>query len=197
MRRVCVFCGASPGASPVFAEAAAAVGTALAGRGVGVVYGGGRVGLMGVVADAALAAGGEVAGVIPRGLVDRELAHADVSELHVVETMHERKALMNELSDGFLTLPGGLGTLEEVADVVSWAQLGLHAKPVGVLNVSGYFDGLLAWVERATSDGFVRTEHARLLIVDEELPALLDAMEKFRPPRPRFADVDPGVEPAA
>jgi uncharacterized protein (TIGR00730 family) len=197
MRRVCVFCGASPGASPVFAEAAAAVGAVLAGRGVGVVYGGGRLGLMGVVADAALAAGGQVAGVIPRGLVDRELAHTGVSELHVVETMHERKALMNELSDGFLTLPGGLGTLEEVAEVVSWAQLGLHAKPIGVLNVSGYFDGLLAWVERATSDGFVGAEHARLLIVDEDLPALLDAMEEFRPPRPRFPDVDPGVEPAA
>jgi uncharacterized protein (TIGR00730 family) len=197
MRRVCVFCGASAGSSGAFATAAAEVGAELARRGIGVVYGGGRVGLMGVVADAALAAGGEVDGVIPRGLVDRELAHQGLSALHVVETMHERKALMNELSDGFLTLPGGLGTLEEVAEVVSWAQLGLHVKPVGVLNVGGYFDGLLAWVERAVADGFVRAEHARLLIVGSELAALLDAMAEYRPPRPRFPDVDPGVEPAA
>jgi uncharacterized protein (TIGR00730 family) len=197
MRRICVFCGASSGASPAFAEAAAAVGTELARRGIGVVYGGGRLGLMGVVADAALAAGGEVSGVIPRGLVDRELAHDRLSALHVVQTMHERKARMNELSDGFLTLPGGLGTLEELAEVVSWAQLGLHVKPVAVLNVRGYFDGLLAWVEGAVSDGFVRPEHAGLLIVDSELGALLDAMERHRPPRPRFPDVDPGVEPAA
>jgi hypothetical protein len=197
MRRVCVFCGASAGASGAFAEAAAEVGAELARRGIGVVYGGGRVGLMGVVADAALAAGGEVEGVIPRGLVDRELAHRGLSELHVVETMHERKALMNELSDGFLTLPGGLGTLEEVAEVLSWAQLGLHVKPVGVLNVRGYFDGLLVWVERAVAEGFVRAEHARLLVVGSELAALLDAMGNYRPPRPRFPDVDPGVEPAA
>jgi uncharacterized protein (TIGR00730 family) len=197
MRRICVFCGASSGASPAFAEAAAAVGTELARRGIGVAYGGGRLGLMGVVADAALAAGGEVIGVIPRGLVDRELGHDRLSALHVVQTMHERKARMNELSDGFLTLPGGLGTLEELAEVVSWAQLGLHVKPVGVLNVRGYFDGLLAWVDGAVSDGFVRAEHAGLLIVDSELGALLDAMERHRPPRPRFPDVDPGVEPAA
>jgi uncharacterized protein (TIGR00730 family) len=197
MRRICVFCGASSGASPAFAEAASAVGAELARRGIGVVYGGGRLGLMGVVADAALASGGEVVGVIPRGLVDRELAHDRLSALHVVQTMHERKALMNELSDGFLTLPGGLGTLEELAEVVSWAQLGLHVKPVGVLNVRGSFDGLLAWVERAVSDGFVRAEHARLLVVDAELGALLDAMDRHRPPRPRFPDVDPGVEPAA
>jgi uncharacterized protein (TIGR00730 family) len=197
MRRICVFCGAASGGSPVFVEAASAVGAELARRGIGVVYGGGRLGLMGVVANAALAAGGEVSGVIPRGLVDRELAHDRLSALHVVETMHERKALMNELSDGFVTLPGGLGTLEEVAEVVSWAQLGLHAKPVGVLNVAGYFDGLLEWVDRAVSDGFVRAEHARLLVVESELSALLDAMVRHRPPRPRFPDVDPGVEPAA
>ena len=197
MRRICVFCGASSGESPAFAEAASAVGAELARRGIGVVYGGGRLGLMGVVADAALAAGGEVVGVIPRGLVDRELAHDRLSALHVVQTMHERKALMNELSDGFLTLPGGLGTLEELAEVVSWAQLGLHVKPIGVLNVRGSFDGLLAWVDGAVSDGFVRAEHARLLVVDAELGALLDAMDRHRPPRPRFPDVDPGVEPAA
>jgi uncharacterized protein (TIGR00730 family) len=197
MRRICVFCGAAAGVSAGFAEAAGAVGTELARRGIGVVYGGGRLGLMGVVAEAALAAGGEVTGVIPRGLVDRELAHDGLSELHVVATMHERKALMNELSDGFVTLPGGLGTLEELAEVVSWAQLGLHAKPIGVLNVDGFYDGLLGWLERAVGDGFVRPEHAGLLLVRSELPLLLEAMESHRPPRPRFPDVDPGVEPAA
>jgi hypothetical protein len=197
MRRICVFCGAAEGASAVFGEAASALGAELARRGIGVVYGGGRIGLMGVVADAALAAGGEVTGVIPRGLVDRELAHGGLSELHTVGTMHERKALMNELSDGFVTLPGGLGTLEELAEVVSWAQLGLHGKPIGVLNVAGYFDGLLGWVERAVSDGFVRPEHAGLLVVDAELSGLLEAMDRHRPPRPRFPDVDPGVKPAA
>jgi uncharacterized protein (TIGR00730 family) len=197
MRRICVFCGASAGAAPGYAQTASALGTELAGRGIGVVYGGGRLGLMGVVADSALAAGGEVVGVIPRGLVDRELAHGGLTELHVVKTMHERKALMNELSDGFVTLPGGLGTLEEVAEVVSWAQLGLHAKPIGVLNVAGYFDGLVDWLARAVSDGFVRPEHGALLLVEAELAKLLAAMEEHRPPRPRFPAVDPGVEPAA
>ncbi len=197
MRRVCVFCGAASGVSRLYAETAAAVGEELARRGIGVVYGGGRLGLMGVVADAALARGGEVVGVIPQGLVDRELAHRGVTALHVVETMHDRKALMNELSDGFVTLPGGLGTLEELAEVVSWAQLGLHRKPIGVLDVNGYFDGILAWVERAVEDGFVLPEHGRLLIVGTELEELLDALDSYTPPPPRFPNVDPRIEPAA
>ena len=141
IRRLCVFCGASPGRDPVYLELAAAVGTGLAQRGIGVVYGGGRVGLMGAVADAALAAGGEVIGVIPRRLVDRELAHRGLTELRVVETLHERKAEMAALSDGFIALPGGLGTLEELAEVASWAQLGLHAKPIGLLGPDGLLGG--------------------------------------------------------
>ncbi len=197
MRRICVFCGAAPGVSRVYTETAAAVGEELTRRGIGVVFGGGRLGLMGVVADAALASGGEVIGVIPQGLVDRELAHRGVTSLHVVETMHARKALMNELSDGFVTLPGGLGTLEELAEVVSWAQLGLHRKPIGVLDVDGYFDGLLALVERAVADGFVLPEHGRLLIVGTEIGELLDALSAYTPPPPRFPNIDPRIEPAA
>lgn len=197
MRRICVFCGAAPGVSRVYTETAAAVGEELTRRGIGVVFGGGRLGLMGVVADAALASGGEVIGVIPQGLVDRELAHRGVTSLYVVETMHARKALMNELSDGFVTLPGGLGTLEELAEVVSWAQLGLHRKPIGVLDVDGYFDGLLALVERAVADGFVLPEHGRLLIVGTEIGELLDALSAYTPPPPRFPNIDPRIEPAA
>src|SRR5688572_19234075 len=139
LRRVCVFCGASPGNDAAFAALARAVGEGLARRGIGVVYGGGRVGMMGFVADAALEAGGEVIGVIPRGMVDRELAHRGATELRIVGTLHERKAVMAQLSDAFIALPGGLGTLEELAEVVSWAQLGLHAKPIGLLGVADYW----------------------------------------------------------
>ena len=143
IRRLCVFCGASPGRDPVYLELAAAVGTGLAQRGIGVVYGGSRIGMMGAVADAALAAGGEVIGVIPRHLVDREVAHGGLTEQRVVETLHERKAEMAALSDGFIALPGGLGTLEELAEVSSWAQLGLHDKPIGLLGPAGYWEALL------------------------------------------------------
>ena len=149
LRRLCVFCGASPGRDPAHAALAREVGAALAGRGIGVVYGGGRVGLMGALADGALAAGGEVIGVIPRGLVERELAHEGVTDLRVVESLHERKALMASLSDGFVALPGGLGTLEELAEAMSWAQLDLHDKPCGVLDPTGYFEPLLNFLDRA------------------------------------------------
>src|SRR5512134_3683182 len=142
MKRVCVFCGSSPGRDPVHVEAASRMGRTLAARGLGLVYGGGRVGLMGAVADAALAAGGEVIGVIPRRLVDRELAHPGLTELHVVGSLHERKAKMAELADGFIALPGGLGTLEELAEVASWAQLELHDKPIGLLAPNGYWEPL-------------------------------------------------------
>ena len=152
MRRVCVFCGASDGRDPRYIEAARAVGTGLAGRGIEVVYGGSRVGLMGAVADGALAAGGRVIGVIPAGLVDRELAHHGVTDLRIVATLHERKALMAELSDGFIALPGGLGTLEELTEVLSWAQLGLHTKPVGVLDVGGYFGPFIALLDHAVRE---------------------------------------------
>jgi uncharacterized protein (TIGR00730 family) len=155
IRRICIFCGASPGREPRYAALAAETGDALARRGIGIVYGGGRVGLMGALADSALAADGEVIGVIPRGLVERELAHPGLTELRVVETLHERKALMADLSDAFIALPGGLGTLEELSEVVSWAQLGLHSKPFGVLDSFGYFDDLLRFLDHAVGEGFL------------------------------------------
>jgi uncharacterized protein (TIGR00730 family) len=185
-RRLCVFCGASPGRDPVHRELAAAVGRGLAERGIGLVYGGGRVGLMGAVADAALAAGGEVIGVIPRALVERELAHPDATEMRVVETLHERKAEMARLSDGFVALPGGLGTLEELAEVLSWAQLELHTKPIGLLDVDGYWDPLVAWVDRAADEGFLAAPQRDLLIRADGLEALLDRFERWVPPPGRW-----------
>jgi uncharacterized protein (TIGR00730 family) len=173
VRRICVFCGASPGRRPAYLELATSVGSGLAARGIGLVYGGGRVGMMGAVADAALASGGDVIGVIPRGLVDRELAHPGVTELRVVETLHERKAVMSELADGFIALPGGLGTLEELAEVASWAQLGLHAKPIGLLGPDGYWDALAGWLDHAVDEGFVAPGHRALVVVDRDLGTLL------------------------
>ncbi len=173
MRRVCVFCGASAGNDPAYAALARSVGEGLARRGIGIVYGGGRVGLMGVVADAALATGGEVIGVIPRSLVDRELAHPGATEMRIVGTLHERKALMAELSDAFVALPGGLGTLEELAEVVSWAQLGLHTKPIGLLGVRGYWDDLLRWLDGAVAAGFVPPANRDLMVEAADLDELL------------------------
>ena len=186
IRSICVFCGASTGRDPAYAAAAAATGEILARRGIRLVYGGGRRGLMGELADAALAAGGEVIGVIPRGLVDRELAHPTLTELLVVETLHERKARMAELADGFLTLPGGLGTLEELAEVLSWAQLDLHAKPIGLLDVGGYFGSLEAFLDRAVDAGFLALRHRRLLLRDDDLERLLQAFDAWQPPAGRF-----------
>jgi uncharacterized protein (TIGR00730 family) len=174
IRRICVFCGASAGRDPAYLRLAAAVGAGLAERGIGVVYGGSRVGMMGALADAALDAGGEVIGVIPRGLVDRELAHGGLTEQHVVGTLHERKAEMATLSDGFIALPGGLGTLEELAEVVSWAQLGLHAKPIGLLGPAGYWDALLAWLDHAVAEGFIAPGNRALVGLDPDLEALLE-----------------------
>ena len=183
MRRVCVFCGSSNGANPVYQEAARAMGRALAGRGIGLVYGGGSTGLMGVVADAALEAGGEVVGVIPRALQLRELAHGGLTALHVVGSMHERKARMAALAEGFLALPGGMGTLEELSEMLTWAQLGLHARPVGVLDVAGYFAPLVGFFDRAEGEGFLRPEHRRLLLVGDDPGALLDRFAAWEPPR--------------
>ena len=180
IERVCVFCGASSGRDPSYAAFATAVGEGLARRGIGLVYGGGRVGLMGAVAEGALAAGGEVHGVIPQALVDRELAHDGLTQLHVVDTLHARKARMAELSDAFVALPGGLGTLEELAEVLSWAQLGLHAKPVALLDPSGYFDPLLAFFERAVAEGFLAAAHRELLTVARDLDELLARLEPSR-----------------
>ena len=182
LRRICIFCGASPGRDPAFAAAARAVGARLAERGIGIVYGGGRVGLMGALADAALEASGEVIGVIPQGLVDRELAHRGLTELRIVATLHERKAVMAELSDAFIALPGGLGTLEELAEVTSWAQLGLHAKPIGLLDVGGYWDPLLAWLDGAVENGFLAAGHRGLLDRATDLDDLLARFEAWPPP---------------
>jgi uncharacterized protein (TIGR00730 family) len=176
VNNVCVFCGACVGGPAVYAEAGRRLGALLAGRGLGLVYGAGHVGLMGVLADAALAAGGRVVGVIPQDLVDRELAHTALTELIVVDTMHQRKALMAERSDAFVALPGGYGTLDETFEILTWAQLGLHSKPVGLLNVAGYFDGLLAWLDHAGREGFLRAKHRDLLLVDDEAERLLDRL---------------------
>jgi uncharacterized protein (TIGR00730 family) len=173
---LCVFCGASSGHDPVYARAADALGRELASRSIELVTGGGRVGLMGVVADAALSAGGNVTGVIPRGLEEREVAHRGLTRLHVVETLHERKALMHELSDAFIALPGGFGTLDELTETVTWAQLGIHAKPIGIVNVGGYFDDLLAFVAVATKRGFVSASHREMLAIGDDVKALLDAL---------------------
>lgn len=181
-RAFAVFTGSAPGADPRFAEAAAALGRALARRGHGLVYGGARVGLMGVVAEAALAAGGRVAGVIPTFMGEREVAHRGLTELHWVPSMHARKALMADLSDGFIMLPGGYGTLDEAFEALTWAQLGLHAKPIALLNVAGYYDGLLAFTARAAAEGFVRPAHRDLLRVHTEPEALLADLETWAPP---------------
>ena len=183
-RSVCVFCGSSSGTRPDYAEAARQLGTALAARRLEVVTGAGHIGLMGVLADATLAAGGRVVGVIPAALVQRELAHQGLSELHVVETMHQRKALMADRSDAFLALPGGFGTADELFEILTWAQLGIHAKPVGLLNVGGFFDPLLAWVNHAFSEGFVKQKHAALLHVASDVNGLLDTLAQHSPEPP-------------
>ena len=174
---ICVFCGSSAGARPAYPRAAEVVGRSLAQRGVRVVYGGATVGMMGTLADAARGAGGEVIGVIPRSIFDREIGHTGLADLRVVGSMHERKALMAELSDAFIALPGGIGTLEELIEVYTWSQLGLHAKPLGVLNVSGYYDGLAAFLDHAVASGFLRAEHRAVLAVEAEIDALLERLE--------------------
>jgi uncharacterized protein (TIGR00730 family) len=185
--RVCVFCGASSGRSPAYAAAARVFGASVAKRGLGLVYGGGRVGLMGAVADAALAAGGEVIGVIPQELVDRELAHAGLTELRVVGSLHERKGLMAELSDAFAALPGGFGTLDELLEQLTWSQLGLHAKPVGLLDVGGYWEPLVALARHATEEGFVRESDLAAIAVSDDADLLLDRLEALAGGPPRRA----------
>jgi hypothetical protein len=186
MRRICVFCGASAGRGEAYRELAQAVGRGLAERGIGVVYGGGRVGLMGAVADAALAAGGDVIGVIPRRLVERELAHPGLTELRMVESLHERKATMADLADGFIALPGGLGTLEELSEVASWAQLELHTKPIGLLGPEVYWAPLMAWLDGAVAEGFVSPAHRRLLKLEPDLATLLERFERWVAPTDRW-----------
>ena len=181
MKRVCVFCGSNVGIRPIYREAARALGDALARRGTELVFGGGRVGLMGVLADAVLAAGGRAIGVIPQALVARELAHRGLTELRVVDSMHQRKALMAELSDAFIALPGGFGTLEEYCEALTWAQLGLHAKPCGLLNVAGFYDALLELFDHAVSEQFVPGPHRLLVLVEEDPSRLLDLLAGYRP----------------
>ena len=197
IRSICVFCGASSGHDPRYAAAATLIGATLAQRGIRLVYGGGRLGLMGAVADAALAAGGEVVGVIPRGLVDRELAHPGLTELVVVETLHERKAEMARLADAFIALPGGLGTLEELAEVLSWAQLDLHTKPIGLLDVGGFFAALGTFLDHAVAEGFVAERNRRMLLRDDDLPALLARFATWEAPTGRFERPRPVDPPRA
>jgi uncharacterized protein (TIGR00730 family) len=179
LRRVCVFCGSKHGVRPEYTEAARATGTALVAAGVDLVYGGGRVGLMGEVADAVLAAGGRVIGVIPEHMADREIAHEGVTDLRIVGSMHERKALMYELSDGFVALPGGLGTLEEIFEITTWSQLGLHTKPTGLLDVDGFYTPLVGFLDQLVSEGFVAERHRRLLQVAAKPADLLEQLAAF------------------
>lgn len=182
MRRVCVFLGSNSGRRLEYKEAAAALGTALAQRGLGLVYGGSSVGLMGVLADAALAAGGEVIGIIPQRLVDKEVAHNGLADLRVVSSMHERKALMAELADGFVALPGGIGTLEELFEVWTWAQLGGHEKPCALMNVAGYYDRLLGFLDHAVEEGFLRPVHRNMVVVADQPGPLLDMLGDYKAP---------------
>jgi uncharacterized protein (TIGR00730 family) len=177
MPRICVFCGSTSGNQPAYAEAARALARAMAARGLGLVYGGGNVGLMGIVADAMLAAGGEVIGVIPHTLMAREIGHTGVTTLHVVESMHERKARMADLADAFIALPGGIGTFEEWFEAVTWTQLGLHRKPCGLLNTRGFYDGLIGFMEHAWTEGFIKPETRAVVRYDADPRALLDALD--------------------
>ncbi len=182
MKRICVYCGSSPGKHPSYRQAADNLAAELVKRGIGLVYGGASVGLMGQVADAVLAAGGEVTGVIPQMLVDKEVAHNGLSELKIVSSMHDRKATMADLSDGFIALPGGLGTLEELFEILTWSQLGLHRKPCALLNVAGYYDHLAAFIDHAVSEQFIKPAHRELLIIGDQPDLLLQRMAVFRTP---------------
>ena len=177
MKSIAVYCGASPGANALYADAARALGQVLVEHNIGLVYGGGNVGLMGVIADEVLRLGGDVTGVIPRALVAREVGHTGLTRIFVVKDMHERKAMMADLSDGFITLPGGMGTLEELFEMLTWSQLGIHAKPVGVLNVNGFFDGLVGFIGHLHAEGFVRAEHAGLMMVEATPEAIVRRLQ--------------------
>ena len=182
LRRICVYCGSNAGNDPAHRAAAHDLGAFLAHSGIGLVYGGGNVGLMGAVADGALSQNGEVIGVIPKSLMEKELGHGGVTELHVVTSMHERKQMMVDLSDGFIALPGGFGTLDELFETLTWLQLSFHDKPVGLLNVGGFFDGLIEFIDHMSRSGFLKPEHARCVLVENDPTQLLAAMESFRPP---------------
>jgi len=182
VNRVCVFCGSSSGLRRSYADAARALGNVLLLRRIGLVYGGGNVGLMGTIADAVVRGGGEVIGVIPEALVERELAHGEVSQMIVVRSMHERKAKMAELSDAFIAMPGGFGTFEEFCEIITWAQLGMHRKPCGILNVDGYYDPLLTLFDRSVSEGFVHPSNRRLVLEETDPDRLLSMLANYTPP---------------
>jgi uncharacterized protein (TIGR00730 family) len=182
MQRICVYCGSSTGAGSAYAAAAERLGSVLVGRGLGLVYGGAHVGTMGVIGDTVMAAGGEAVGVIPESLRDKEIAHSGLTELHVVGSMHERKLMMMDLADGFVVLPGGTGTLEELFETFTWLQLGLHGKPIGLLDVDGYWSGLVEFLDHAVAQGFIARENADLLLVDDDPERLLDRFEAWQPP---------------
>ncbi len=186
MKRLAVYCGSATPADPVYINSAQMVGRELAARGIAIVYGGGRLGLMGAVADACLEAGGEVIGVIPEALVGSEVAHRGCTELHIVPGMHERKRMFTDLSDGFITIPGGVGTMDELWEAISWAQLGYHSKPVGVLNVAGFYDQLVAFNAHMIEVGFIREAHAGIMIVENELDVLLYRMAHHVPHKSIF-----------
>jgi uncharacterized protein (TIGR00730 family) len=181
MRRIAIYCGSSRGNDPVFENAAVQLARYLVSEGIGIVYGGGNVGIMGIIADAALAAGGEVIGVIPESLLAKELGHQGCTELHITRSMHERKQLMVDLSDAFIALPGGFGTLDELFETLTWLQLGFHGKPVGLLNVAGFFDPLLTFLDHMTSAGFLKAEHRDCLLMNTAPAALLSSMKAFKP----------------
>jgi uncharacterized protein (TIGR00730 family) len=181
MKSIAVYCGASLGADPVYADAARGLARALVDHNIGLVYGGGRVGLMGVIADEVLRLGGEATGVIPKQLVEREVGHAGLTRLFVVKDMHERKAMMSELAEGFIAMPGGMGTLEELFEMITWAQLGIHAKPIGLLNVNGFYDGLSTFVDHLVATGFVRPAHAALMTLDADPDTLIGRLQQAVP----------------
>ena len=188
-KRLCVFCGSSHGANPVYAEAAKNLGNEFSRRGIALVYGGGNVGLMGVIADGVLAGGGEVIGVIPEALMAKELGHKGIQDLRVVKTMHERKALMAELADGFIAMPGGIGTFEEFFEIVTWAQLGFHSKPCALLNVNGFYDPLLHLLDHAIAESFVKLKQRDLVLVEADFSKLLDRMATHHVPHePKWID---------
>jgi uncharacterized protein (TIGR00730 family) len=180
--RLCVFCGSQSGARAIYADAASALGRSLLRHGIGLVYGGGAVGLMGILADTLLAGEGEVIGVIPRPLGSKEVAHQGLKDLRYVDSMHQRKAQMAELADGFIAMPGGFGTFEEFFEVLTWAQLGIHGKPCGLLNAEGYFDGLIAFIDHAVAEGFVRPKYRPMVLLDSDPEALIQRMQSYEPP---------------
>ena len=181
MKSICVFCGSSPGVSAHYADAARALAEEMVKHKIALVYGGGNVGLMGIIADEVMRLGGEATGVIPKALLYKEVGHRALSRLHIVKDMHERKAKMAELSDGFIALPGGIGTLEELFEALTWSQLGFHDKPIGLLNVGGFYDGLVQFIEHLVTQGFLRPEHASLLLHEADAPTLLKQFESFQP----------------